>query len=465
MNTPKAARPGAPEGDSSRGPSKERSGAASNGMWASLQQLTNLAFVGLFSVILARSVSVEEFGMYSYAMSLASLGIAIGLAGLSGLAMKRYAETEWPGGVTSAIILVREVTVAIYFVGLVGFAHYSTRSSDEFLLVALAGVAVFGRVLDAPELWYQARYRARTPAVIKICVALFFFTARCLALLLGAGLEFLVVLYLLEMCAASILILRAYRRDAPGGPAFELPSIRASLELWRESFPLLISGVGQQVNLRGAIIVVQVLVGAGGVAMYTVSQRIMDICVALPMAYMTATFPALLAARREDREGKIPGGYSRTMQRAFDGSVWMGIATGVVLFAFAAPIVRIAFGEDYIPASQVLQVQSISVPFLFMSAVFSKWIIAEGRLWVSVGRHWLGACINIALCFALIPEFGVIGAAWASTASYVASVYLFAFATRSTRVIALHMTRAWFAPAFLIASFMSANKKGDVEDV
>lgn len=423
-----------------------RDGAASNGIWASLQQVCNLLFVGLLSVILARTLSIEDFGVYSYAMSMAGLGIAIGLAGLYGLAIKRYSESRDPGAVTCSIIIVREITVAFYFVVLLGFMGSTATSAEQFLLVALAGVAVFGRVLDAPELWYQAELNARKPAIAKIAVAAAFFVMKCAALRLGSGVTEIVLLYVAELFTASIAVLLCYRRDVTTGRAFAVPAARDVVELWKRSFPLLISGIAQQVNLRASLIVVQILVGATGVAMFAVSQRVMDVCLALPMAYMTATFPALLEARRRDRERGGTSEYRHRLQRSFDSALWAGIAIAVALFMLSDIVVVTAFGAEYADAAELLRIQSLAVPFMFMSSVLSKWIIAEGNLWISVGRHWLGAVATVALCLLLVPAWGAVGAAWASTASYVMSVYLFTFLSRSTWPVAVQMSRAWLAP-------------------
>jgi len=436
------------------------SGSVSNGAWASFQQFANLLFVGVFSVILARTVSVEDFGIYSYALSLAGIGIAIGLAGLYGLAIKEYKSSSTPGLLTVSMILVREITVLVFFVLLLGFGSLTSNSADEFLLLVLAGIAVFGRVLDVPELWYQAHLQARTPAIAKVSVAIAFFLAKCVALWLGYGILVVLLLYLMELLAASLIVLWRYSIDVKPAKPFSKPEMSSVLSLWRQSSPLLISGIAQQINLRAPIIVVNIMIGATGVAMLSVSQRITDICIALPMAYMTATFPAMLEARaRRSADGEADVSYDQLLRRSFDGALWMGVSVALGLFLFADFIVRFVFGAEYLPAASLLRVQILAVPFMFMSAVFSKWIIAEGKLWISVGRQWIGAAVNITLCVLLIPSIGIVGAAWASSIGYISAVYLFAFLSRTTWPVAIHMTLAWFAPARMLYGYVFVRKR------
>jgi O-antigen/teichoic acid export membrane protein len=111
--------------------------------------------------------------------------------------------------------------------------------------------------------------------------------------------------------------------------------------------------------------------------------------------------------------------------------------------AFFAPIlIEGLFGARYSDAIPLLQVQSIALPFVFMGAVLSKWIIAEGRLGASVVRHWAGAALNVALNLWLLPRYGLVAAAMATGCSYITANYLSLFLIRSTRQPACQMSLA-----------------------
>jgi O-antigen/teichoic acid export membrane protein len=87
-----------------------------------------------------------------------------------------------------------------------------------------------------------------------------------------------------------------------------------------------------------------------------------------------------------------------------------------------------------------------------MGAVLSKWLIAEGKLWSSVIRHWVGAILNVGANLLLIPVYGLTGAAVATVLSYAAANYVALFFTRATWGPAASMTKALAAPVRIVIS-------------
>lgn len=90
----------------------------------------------------------------------------------------------------------------------------------------------------------------------------------------------------------------------------------------------------------------------------------------------------------------------------------------LVLFAFPQRSIELTFGAEYAGAAPALSVLTVG---FFLHAVFG---LNKGAL-TSVGRTRLimyddivGAVVNVALNLVLIPRYGLVGAAWATTVSY-----------------------------------------------
>jgi len=254
----------------------------------------------------------------------------------------------------------------------------------------------------------------------------------------------MLAIYVAEVFVASILILIRYLRDrlSPGLGRVDVNFIRRMV---KTSWPLLLSGMANQVNLRSDLIVVQAVLGASSVAVYSAASRISEIAYFLPVIFMNATFPLLLEARK--RHGAASPEYKGFVQAAYDRAFWIGVAIAVPIAVSARFVVPILFGEDYAAAATIIAIQVIACPFVFMAAVFSKWIVAESKYWVSLLRHSAGAVINVALTITLLPVVGLVGAAWSTVVSYIVASYLSCFFTKSTRVAAVQMSFAMIAPA------------------
>jgi O-antigen/teichoic acid export membrane protein len=428
-----------------------------NGLWAVAQQVATLALTGVFSIVLVRFVSVAEFGIYNYAVSLASLGVAIMVSGLQGLAIKEFrTRREASPAILASLFFLRESMAVLVYILFVAFT-LAQGESDVVAPTLIAILAVLARILDAPELWFQARLLTRTPALIRVCSAISFFVVRILALLFFPSVIALVLLFVIEQVVNGFAIGFAYWRRTGRSPITR-PELVETRTLARRALPLSLSGIANQVNLRSDILIIQALSGSVSVGLYSAAARLSEILYALPTAYMNATFPSLLDVRKQF--GATSEQYYRALQQGFDAALWFGWLVVLGALVTADWVVVFLFGADYQLASAVLKVHVLACPFVFMAAILSKWIVAENQLWISLLRHSVGAVLAIALNFVLIPKFGIVGSAWATVVSYAAASYLFCFFTRSTRQVAWMMTKAFFAPArYPIAHFKP--KRGD----
>lgn len=95
------------------------------------------------------------------------------------------------------------------------------------------------------------------------------------------------------------------------------------------------------------------------------------------------------------------------------------LIVSILLFIFAKEIVLLLYGIDYIPSIIILRILVINMFFMAISSIVSQLIdymgIAKSRATALV----IFGLLNIFLNILLIPKFGGIGAALATTASYV----------------------------------------------
>ncbi|ROP57733.1 MULTISPECIES: flippase [unclassified Rathayibacter] len=430
--------------------------------WATIQQFVTLGSTALSGIILARLLSVSDFGIFSYATSLASMGMVVVTAGLSGLALKLLvSERSNERALMTGLILTREFFALIAYLVLLAVALLS-GSGANVAATAIALLVMFARAFDASEYWFQSRAESSRTAPIRISVVLLFLAVRIALALLGAELIVFLLLYVAESVVVSIGLVVRYLRD-PRSPGFGRPEAATPRRMLHSSWLLLLSGIAGQINSRGDVIIVQALLGNAAVGLYSAAARLSELFYFLPVVFMTATFPRLINIR--NKFGKDSAQYRVELQRSYDQSCWVGIGIAVLVFLGGPWALALLYGERYADAGAILQVHVLALPFVFMAAVFSKWIIAENLLIASLIRHAFGAALNVGLNLFLVPSVGLIGAAYATVVSYVVSSYLACFATRSTRPAGIQMSLALVWPIRLAFGVMrNALKKGSAHE-
>ncbi|MBP1911649.1 O-antigen/teichoic acid export membrane protein [Thermococcus stetteri] len=90
-----------------------------------------------------------------------------------------------------------------------------------------------------------------------------------------------------------------------------------------------------------------------------------------------------------------------------------------VLFLFSETTVSFVFGEKYIPASSALQILSIGFMFHTFLGLNGLTLIIIGKPTLNMVGDTLAVISNISLNFALIPRYGMVGAAIATAVSYI----------------------------------------------
>lgn len=393
-------------------PLAAQTGVRSNAAWNALQQISALAGGTAFSLVLAGFLPIEEYGRFSYALAMCSVGTALTSAGLQGLGVRYVLDDEANAGRTLvSLLVVREAFAAASYVCLTLVA-YASSDEQTVLLTGFMLLVLFARAADTPELYFLAKMKVRVTALCRIAVAAVFMLLRVWALFASATAFTFACLLLLEVLAGTVAIYVAYFRSCKLSGR-RSPSMSQMRGLFGNSVPMVVSTIANQINLKVDVVAISSILGPAAVGTYSIAARVGELAFFLPVAIMNSTLPVLVAARRHsyiEYETLLTGSYRRAFLWGFALS---STTSGVCVLS--RPWLQGTLEE----ATLVLSVYIWTCPIVFMGAVLSKWIVLEGALWSSAFRHLLGAGVNILMCILLIPKVGLLGAAIATLAGYV----------------------------------------------
>lgn len=90
----------------------------------------------------------------------------------------------------------------------------------------------------------------------------------------------------------------------------------------------------------------------------------------------------------------------------------------LLLFSFADLIINVFFGERFLAAASAMRILSFGMVFVALSSVCGNFFAGIGKPQISTKMVWYGAVSNFAGNLILIPRFDIIGAAVATTLSF-----------------------------------------------
>lgn len=96
----------------------------------------------------------------------------------------------------------------------------------------------------------------------------------------------------------------------------------------------------------------------------------------------------------------------------------------IVFVSFPEIFLRLFFGEAYVAASAAMQILAINAAFFTLFAISSTVLLGIGKTKINVIVYSFVALLNLAGNILLVPSFGIAGAAFSTTISYLAGSVL-----------------------------------------
>jgi len=382
------------------------------GITAGAQAISLIVGLGT-SVILARVLGPEGRGIYALAMLLPSLIVTFGNLGIAPATVYYVAHGEFRRqeilgnnlllsigiggmGIIAGLVLVfffRE----IIFPGV--------ARGYLFLALFLVPVQVFFSYVRYVLLGAQ---RIKEFNHVQIAHSVLFLGFVALALLgLRAGVTGAILARLFAWLAVDVLVFRLARQIAGGiDPKPNRAYIKRAATYGIQAHLANILGF---LNYRVDMFLVNGFLGPTAVGLYAVGVGLAEKLWMISKAASTVLFPRVAAENEEQRRKEFTPLVARTV-------LWTTALAGLVLALVARWIVLLLYSEAFLPAVGALQVLLIGIVMLSAWRALANDMAGRGFPGLNTGLATVTT--NIGLNLLWIPRYGIVGAAWASTASY-----------------------------------------------
>lgn len=393
-----------------------------------LIKLTSVLLGFVLAVLLARGLGPEQYGIYGFILTLVTMIAIPAQVGLPNLVVR---ETARAGGredwalmrgiwrwssryvLTTSLLLLTVVAIALYFAGdlLTADRHRALVLALPLIpLIALGnirGAALRG--LRRVVLGLLPEKIIRTVLLIALIGSLFLiggnnFTA-------STALKLYVVSALVAFVVGAWLLWRARPHQLK-----KEANVKVTGPEWRRAvLPLALIGAAQLLNTNIDMLLLGVLRSDAEVGLYRVVVQLGQLVIFGLTAINMVLHPSIA---RLHQQGDLKG-----LQRVVTTSARMifliALPPAIVFIVFGEWVLTMAFGEEYAPAKTALAI-------LVVGQLVNAGMGSVGALLNMTGHErdtmramLVAVVINIALNVALIPRFGIEGAAFSTSFSFV----------------------------------------------
>ena len=426
-----------------------------NTSWIMSEKMLNMGITFFVIILVARYLGPEQFGILSYATSLVALFAIAGHSGLSGLVVRELVKHPKEKEETMGTSFM--LKGAGYLLGLVFLVIFTLLTEEqqtpEFWMLLILATSLLFRPFDVIDFWFQSRLEAKYVAISRTIGLVLTSTFKVGLVFAGAHLIFFALANVLQVTIESLFLILFYRFISKLSLTDWKASLARAKELFSQGWVVFLGSVFAVIYLKVDQIMLKWLVGSEEVGLYAVAATLSEAWYFVPVAIVASLFPKLIKLKESN-----PELYKTRLQQIFDLLFMLALLVAIAVTLLAQPIITLMFGNPYLESASILVVHIWAALFIFMRAAFSKWILIENVLIFSLITQGMGAIANVFLNLLLIPEYGYIGAAYATLISYAIASYLALMFYCKTRPVFWMMTYSIFLPIRYLSSFLRTSK-------
>ncbi len=397
------------------------------------------------SIFVARYLGPEKYGILKYSLSLIAFMGTFVYLGLSGIVIRDIVSR--PGeqhNTLGSTFLIKMIGGVFAFTVLMVINYSTSKQNVEFWVLTVIGLSLFFRPFETIDFWFHSRTESKYSALAKSLSFFISSTVQILLVVIGASLIAFAAATFLNYFLAAVLLVIFYFYQKQSIFSWNA-SFSKSKELIGQSWILVISGFLAMVYLKIDQLMLRWLIGADEVGIYSVAVSLSEAWYFIPYAITLSVYPKLIEQKKAD-----PLRYKKNLQKIFDMLFSVSVIIAVIMVCISTPLVNFIYGKTYTNSAPILMIHLWAGIFIFMRALFSKWILIEDMLIFSLLSHLAGAVINIALNYIFIPMYAGKGAAVVTLISYATASYFVLFLNKRTLEVAKMMTKSFIFPLRLV---------------
>lgn len=406
------------------------------------------------SIFVARHLGPGDFGILSYAISLASLFAIATHLGLQGLAVRELVKyPDLQDKIMGTISGLKFLIAIIATIGFLIFIWFTGETSEmEFWVLLIVSGTVLLKPFEIFDFWFQAKVKAKYSSKVRGGATIIIAVLKILLVFLGAKVLAFAYAYLLHSLLIAIFFIVVFVRQT--NQPFKKWKFKFSMakELLGQGWMIMLGTIFSMVYLKIDQVMIRWMINVEEVGIYSVSVKLSEAWYFIPSVIVASLFPKLIELHEENKED-----FNKILQKLLDLLFIIAFVLAIVITFLSDALITSLYGLEYQRAAVILSIHIWAGIFIFMRAAFSKWILIEDAITFSMITHGFGAFVNIILNIFLVPEYGGIGAAIATLLSYAMASYISLFFYKASRPIFWMMTKSLLAP--FRYSFKVMNKK------
>lgn len=395
-----------------------------NSIWMLSEQFIRLSTNLLVSVAIARIFGPEEWGYYSFIISIQFLVISLTKMGLDTVSVKEFSENTENlrialGTVFRIMIFLSFVSFALLMLIVLLFEQNQTIKIGILIICS----SVFFVPFFTLDYFYQSQRKAVISSIAKTLVLLISSGLKIYFAIFYQDLNYIFLCFIIEYLLLSLILSLSFiSTNISLANFFKFFDFQLSKKLLLIASPIIISIFFNFILTRFDQFMIRYFLNFEELGIYSAGLKIYESWMVFPIILSLSVLPVLTRERKINIKK-----YKLSFVRFMKIGLWSCIIFSLVISIFSDQIINLLFGSNYMDASGVLSILVWASIFSCMSSFSDRYFLIEKLQRKILSRAIFATILNVALNLVLIPNYGIAGAAYATLIALFTSRFLVDF--------------------------------------
>lgn len=387
--------------------------------WLFLAQILTRVIGFFYTIFLASSLGVLDFGLYSLGLAYFSIISSLADFGFNRFLIREIAKDggkQWE--LVWNLVTLRLTMICIFFAIFAGVLYAFDSDKMRVSIILLASLAVLPQAIAVTfDGIFIALRRLHLSAVASVIGSVSIAALGFTLVTAGFGVFGAINAIILgQVIFASTLIVLLYRQGGLKISDVKFSVIKKAL---LGSLPYGLLAILGLLYFRIDTILLSYMKGNFETGIYAAGYKFLETLVFIPNALGFALFPKFVKLHQEN-----PGAIRNLMLKSIRLMFLAGSLIALSYYLILPFIIR-AFLPQFISAISVIKILALAIPFMFVHVPAAQVLLSSERyLRPIIIVSMIPLIFNITLNLIFIPKFGFLGASWITVASDILSTVI-----------------------------------------
>lgn len=379
-----------------------------NASWLICGKLAQMILSFFVSILTARYLGPSNYGTISYVNAYITFFTSLCTLGINAVIIKDFVEKPQEQGAAIGTTLIMRFASS-FFSAVMTFCIVSVVDHNEpttIVVAALCSVALVFQVFDTFNYWFQSRYESKITSIATFVAYTATALYRLVLLALHKDVRWFAFATSVDYIVLGVLLFFSYKKH--DGPKLSI-SLEKGKSLLGRSYHYILSGMMVAIYGQTDKFMLKQMLDETSVGYYSIAASVNLMWVFVLQAIIDSLYPTIMQLFEEDREQ-----FDRKNRQLYAIVIYVSMAAAICFVLFAPLVIKILYGDAYMPAVGPLRVITWYTIFSYLGVARNAWIVCMNKQKYLKYMYLSAAFINIGLNYIMIPMWGASGAALAS---------------------------------------------------